>query len=220
MALKNINVKREENYFLRKLRVERGYSMEKLASILGISTSYLSRLEKGHRRFNTDLLSHLASVFSCHPGDFLNKNADIISLAKEQTFNPEATLPLYDLQNNETGLEINFKRVAQWIPRPFQLFNVNGAFAFRTKENILAGYYSKKDLIYVYPNKPLTIQCKTLIIMRSGEVIIGQFKGWAEEGNTLTENLVIEITERKINRNISLNAIETVCRIVGFIEQD
>lgn len=64
--------KRSKQSSLKILRRARSLTLEALSELTGISPSYLSRLESGGRRLNTDLLERLSAVLGCQPGDLLN----------------------------------------------------------------------------------------------------------------------------------------------------
>jgi transcriptional regulator with XRE-family HTH domain len=52
---------------IRSLRVEKGWSQEKLALDAGMATSHLSRIEKGERRLPTTRLDALAAALGTSP---------------------------------------------------------------------------------------------------------------------------------------------------------
>lgn len=56
---------------LRTLRKTKGFTLEHLSQLAAISPSYLSRLEAGDRRLNTDLIQKLSSVLHCPPAQLL-----------------------------------------------------------------------------------------------------------------------------------------------------
>jgi transcriptional regulator with XRE-family HTH domain len=73
----NFYFKKKRDYStLKTLRRARGFTLEALSDLTGISPSYLSRLEAGARRLNTDLLGKLSTVLGCQPGDLLNQTID------------------------------------------------------------------------------------------------------------------------------------------------
>ena len=56
---------------LKFLRKKNGYTLETLSQVTNVSISYLSRLESGSRRLNTDLIRRLAHAFRCSPAESL-----------------------------------------------------------------------------------------------------------------------------------------------------
>ena len=58
---------------LKYLRKRSGYTLETLSEITSISISYLSRLESGSRRLNTDLIKRLSHAFGCTPSELLQE---------------------------------------------------------------------------------------------------------------------------------------------------
>jgi DNA-binding Xre family transcriptional regulator len=57
---------------LKKLRRERGLTLELLSQLAEVSPSYLSRLENGTRRLNTDIIDRLSAALGCEPSELLN----------------------------------------------------------------------------------------------------------------------------------------------------
>lgn len=58
-------------WYLREWRKHRGYSLERLAEMVGTSKGYLSDLERGNRRYNQELLELLAEALSTDPSRLL-----------------------------------------------------------------------------------------------------------------------------------------------------
>ncbi|MFO1014434.1 MAG: helix-turn-helix transcriptional regulator [Caulobacteraceae bacterium] len=59
-------------WYLRQWRKHRGYSLERLAEMIGTSKGYLSDLERGNRRYNQELLELLAEALSTQPSNLIN----------------------------------------------------------------------------------------------------------------------------------------------------
>jgi transcriptional regulator with XRE-family HTH domain len=56
---------------VRRLRLERGLGLNDLAARAGVSASYLSEVERGHKRPSTDVLALLARAFGMAPSELL-----------------------------------------------------------------------------------------------------------------------------------------------------
>ena len=56
---------------LKNIRLSRGFTLEELSEIAGMSPSYLSRLESGSRRLNVDTINRLAHALKCQPSVLL-----------------------------------------------------------------------------------------------------------------------------------------------------
>jgi transcriptional regulator with XRE-family HTH domain len=67
-----LHLKRKEYSALKEIRRSRGLTLEALSELTGISPSYLSRLEAGARRLNTDLINKLSTVLGCSPADLIS----------------------------------------------------------------------------------------------------------------------------------------------------
>ena len=55
------------NNRIAEMRQERGYTLEQLAERVGISAGLLSRIERGDRSPNLELLSVIAEALMCDP---------------------------------------------------------------------------------------------------------------------------------------------------------
>jgi transcriptional regulator with XRE-family HTH domain len=64
-------MRQRQRIFLKEWRKERGLSAEKLAASLGVVKSTVTRIEKGERPYNQDLIEQAAEILDCDPMDLL-----------------------------------------------------------------------------------------------------------------------------------------------------
>jgi len=195
---------------LKILRRARGLTLETLSKLTGISPSYLSRLEAGARRLNTDLMNKLSPVLGCEPADLLGSSlSPMPSVAKHPShlLHGEATsrntidspkapmknvfhhdLPVYSAsflskeeENSYEGI-IDFKVASDWAARPPQLHNINGAFGLYISSLQYAPRFSSGDILLVHPTRPLSVGCSFLFLKNDGEMMLCIFLGWEKEG--------------------------------------
>ena len=57
---------------LRKARLEKGYTQEKLAEIMGVSVAYLSRIETGTAHINLKRLNEISNILDVSEALILN----------------------------------------------------------------------------------------------------------------------------------------------------
>ena len=224
--------RKKSRHPLRELRLQRGYTLEELAELTRLSPSYLSRLESGSRRLNTDILNRIAFVLSCHPGDLLPHDAHTNKfIAKSLT--PEETgpvalpqdLPLYSLEKTPQGAErLNTQCAEAWIARPPEVFGIARAFAFKTSPDALHMRYSSMEHVFTHPTRPLTLHCQMIAINAYDEAFIGYFRGWTsdEQGHphalqmTIFEKNETGFQEKEIE--IERSNLKASYRIVGSME--
>ena len=60
--------------FFREWREYRGLSQERVAERMEVSQDYLSRMERGERRYNQHFLEALAWALNCEPADLIMRN--------------------------------------------------------------------------------------------------------------------------------------------------
>ncbi|MGB1229761.1 MAG: helix-turn-helix domain-containing protein [Holosporaceae bacterium] len=184
---------------LKILRRTRGFTLEGLSKLTGISPSYLSRLEAGARRLNTDLMKKLSPVLKCEPADLLGSTlAPLPSLSRKAEKKRMALvsggkgaaslkaetardLPIYTLASNDKTM-IDFKTAADWVVRPYQLHNIDKAFGLCVADNALVPRFQPGDTLFLHPSKPLSVGCGVLVIDLNEQAHLRTFCGWAEDG--------------------------------------
>ncbi|MGY9050140.1 hypothetical protein P775_04255 [Puniceibacterium antarcticum] len=68
---------------MRQIRKSRGWTVEHLASLAGMSKSHLSEIERGVKPFNAHTLAKIASALGVEPVDLIEKksvNSDVFTL--------------------------------------------------------------------------------------------------------------------------------------------
>ena len=134
---------------LKYLRKKNGYTLETLSEITNVSISYLSRLESGTRRLNTDLIRRLSHAFRCSPAELLQEishESNVVTSVefgrkrRSEMISRENTMPLYRVvpsEDNPQKLTISICPSAEWKARPAELMSRSDVFAIK------AGNYFK-----------------------------------------------------------------------------
>ena len=188
---------------LKILRRTRGFTLEGLSKLTGISPSYLSRLEAGARRLNTDLMKKLSPVLKCEPADLLGstlaplpsltrktdrRRLSLVSKAKDVlsakgSVQP-SNLPVYTLAAGaaEGTIEVNLDAPADWVVRPHQLYNIDKALALYVSDNSCLPRYQPGETLFLHPSKPLAVGCGVFVIDQNDTVHLYIFMGWEDMG--------------------------------------
>lgn len=236
--------RKKSRHPLRDLRLSRGYTLEELADLTALSPSYLSRLESGSRRLNADILTRLSDVLSCHPGDLLptdgatnrfgaisgrypleaNENPDPFVAGRY----PSQDLPLYQIGQQDGSVRIMHPETPrEWVSRPAELLGVNGALSFLIQGNLGIAYQTG-DRLFAHPTKPLTPNCRILVVTDDYTVHVGEFTGWRSALNDFTAP-ADRLSFRAIIRDqsgtlceethlLENHKIKAVYRLVGCVE--
>ena len=61
-------------HYIREWRKHRGLTQEQLAERIGIARSYLTKIERGSRRYDQPLLEAAAEALRCEPGDIIMRD--------------------------------------------------------------------------------------------------------------------------------------------------
>ena len=62
---------RQPRHFIKQWRKHRGLTQEQLAERIGIARSYLTKIERGDRRYDQPFLEHAADALRCEPADLI-----------------------------------------------------------------------------------------------------------------------------------------------------
>jgi|GEM_PF-3121463 len=185
--------KKSHSYTLRSLRKSKGYTLADVASLTGLSPSYISRLEAGDRRYNSDVLSKLASVLGCNEYDLLKKSDDGMPVVKETTYVPQKDLPLYKSMagnavpgGKDTDYAVaDFETPSARIFRIPPLLGIKAAFAFHIVDGINSPKYRKGDLIFVHTERPIARTCPVVLVSLTNQIILGELIDWDDTTVTI-----------------------------------
>ncbi|MDR1267222.1 MAG: helix-turn-helix transcriptional regulator [Holosporales bacterium] len=178
---------------LKYLRKRAGLTLEILSELTGISVSYLSRLESGSRRLNTDLIRRLSGAFGCDPAELLvDKIHEESSLLPAEIrvrrgemfgrgFNTDqrkptevlCDLPVHLLQpgTSEGSVELNRETVVEMRHRPMELFGKRQAFALKAGPHLLP-YYTASSLLWLDTLPSVVPEATALLVMSTGRVLL------------------------------------------------
>ena len=63
-----------QRHHIKEWRKYRGLTQEQLAERIGIARSYLTKIERGTRRYDQPFLEAAAEALRCEPGDIITRN--------------------------------------------------------------------------------------------------------------------------------------------------
>jgi len=64
----------KQRHYIREWRKHRGLTQEQLAERIGIARSYLTKIERGSRRYDQPFLEAAADALRCEPGDIIMRD--------------------------------------------------------------------------------------------------------------------------------------------------
>jgi transcriptional regulator with XRE-family HTH domain len=216
---------------LKYLRKRSGYTLETLSEITSISISYLSRLESGSRRLNTDLIRRLSHAFRCEPAELLQEVSHESRLVSPIEFSRnrrldmmsrENSMPLYCVaQDNEDAskLVIRICSPAEWRQRPPELSFKNELLAVKAGPYFMP-HFSASSTLYLEPSSNL-IPESIVVVLNKGAIMIKKI--WSVTPTTLQLCDISDIEllkEGKISANklmeVDRNSIDIVYKVVGY----
>ena len=82
MVKKPVPKKKPVRHFIRAWRKHRGYTLEQLAEMVGVTHGALSQLERGDVNYTQPMLEALAEALSCEPADLIMRdpNSEVWSI--------------------------------------------------------------------------------------------------------------------------------------------
>lgn len=178
---------------LKYLRKKNGYTLETLSEITSVSVSYLSRLESGTRRLNTDLIRRLSHAFRCSPAELLQEishdsnvvtSVDFGRKKHQELISRESNLPLYKVVPSEEDpekLTISICPSTEWSLRPSELASKNEVFAIKAG-GYFKPHFSETSTLYLEPATNLVPE-STVVILDRGKIMIKKI--WSVTPKTL-----------------------------------
>jgi len=189
--LVDIVEKKASGSALKIMRKSKGYTLADIAEMTGLSPSYISRLEAGDRRYNSDVLQSLAAVFGCEESEFLT-NGKISVTQKETVYVPQKDVPLFKTVacNAMVGVELSclqgfFEEEEDKLFRLPQLLGIKSAFALKIIDDANAPKYRIGDMIYVHPQKNLSRGSAVVLVDMDSRVMIGEMVDWDDDTVTI-----------------------------------
>ena len=216
---------------LKYLRKRSGYTLEMLSEITSISISYLSRLESGSRRLNTDLIKRLSHAFGCDPAELLQEvshDSHVIAPVeftrkrRHEISSRESSMPLYCVEadkDNPSNLKIKICSPSEWKQRPSELANKPDVFAMRA-ENYFLPHFSSSSILYLEPTQNLSPE-STVVILNNGRIMIKKI--WSV---TPTSLQLCDISDMELLKNgkspmdrlmeMDRSTLEATYKVVGY----
>jgi transcriptional regulator with XRE-family HTH domain len=216
---------------LKYLRKRSGYTLEALSEITSISISYLSRLESGSRRLNTDLIRRLSHAFRCDPAELLQEVSHESRIVSPIEFNRnkrmeilsrENSMPLYCISpdpEDKSKLAIKICSPAEWRHRPAELASRGELLAVKAG-NYFAPHFSPSSTLYLEPSSSL-IPETIVVILNKGSILIKKIWSITPTSLQLCDISDIDLLkEGKLSSDklteIDRNNVDTVYKVVGY----
>jgi transcriptional regulator with XRE-family HTH domain len=220
---------------LKYLRKRSGYTLEALSEITNISISYLSRLESGSRRLNTDLIRRLSHAFGCDSAELLQEISHESQVVTPIEFGRrkrvemsmrDQSMSLFQIvsdKDNPERLTIEMSNPHEWCQRPMELSSRNDAFAVKACNHFLP-HFNPTSTLYLEPSANLTPE-STVIIINEGNIMMKKI--WSITPTSLQVCNVEHIEALKngvaskdklldINRNLDIR----IYKLVGHSDFD
>ena len=220
---------------LKFLRKKNGYTLETLSQVTNVSISYLSRLESGSRRLNTDLIRRLAHAFRCSPAELLQEishDGNVITAVefgrkkRHDMISREMNMPVYKVvANSEDGskLSINLCSSTDWKAKPAELFAKEDVFAIKA-EGYFKPYFSETSTLYLEPAANLAPE-STVVILDRGQIMIKKI--WSVTPTTLQLCDIADIEALKNGQapkhellTLDRDNLEATYKVVGYSDFD
>ncbi len=220
---------------LKFLRKKNGYTLETLSQVTNVSISYLSRLESGSRRLNTDLIRRLAHAFRCSPAELLQEishDGNVVTAVefgrrkRHDMVSREMNMPVYKVvtsSDDESKLAISICPSSEWKTKPSELFAKDDVFAIKA-ENYFTPYFSETSTLYLEPASNLAPE-STVVILDRGQIMIKKI--WSVTPTTLQLCDISDIdalksgnTPRQALVSLNRDELDATYKVVGYSDFD
>lgn len=183
---------------LRKMRRACGYTLEDAAKLVGVSVSYLSRLESGGRRVQPYLVDRFVEVYKCTKQDVVGDMVNGLYMADglerlsaqekarrryghfkyyemlQDSVLPKKTMPIYTLveryYSDRAAFFLERRAPYGWIYRPTELANTM-CFGLVFGE-VLSQYFSSKGILYLTAAEKFAVGNMVLVCSNDGIVML------------------------------------------------
>ncbi len=183
---------------LRDIRLSRGMTLEELAEVSQLSPSYISRLESGGRKLNSDTISRLTQALQCSAKDLVNetnswtKNSAFDSAQPSPSIAPTYSAPPVTYAGGGPAMQpllvvhgplqanssLDFTRPIGVIPCPPTLMGSPGAYAILVTDDSLKPHYNRGNCLLIKPGSPLVAGASAVVVTSNNQVIVGEFIAW------------------------------------------
>jgi len=189
---------------LKYLRKKSALTLENLSQLTGISVSYLSRLESGARRLNTDLIKRLSQALDCDPAELLqdtvhDENAFVSSAEirrirtlnfareknrREARLEPRFDLPMYELVPSSSSEypSLDMEQKVGFRNRPVELLEEKDAIcviADKSFENV----FPEGTNLFLVTRKIFSPETTVLIITSEKKAMLKKI--WSVTPNSI-----------------------------------
>ena len=218
---------------LKYLRKRNGYTLETLSEITSISISYLSRLESGSRRLNTDLIRRLSHAFSCSPAELLQETTHDSSVITPIEFNKARRAEIFAGHRNiqlhvickesdeNPTLCIKAASPIEWKQRPAELGDNENVIAVKAND-AFKPHFSDSSTLYLDPTAALSPE-STVVILKGDQVLLK--KVWSITPTSLQLCDFNDVEALKAGKNGNLTEIDRrslngLYKVVGYSDFD
>lgn len=184
---------------LKYLRKRTGLTLENLSQIAGISVSYLSRLESGARRLNTDLIKRLSKAFGCDPAELLQdtvhdesvliatatrklRNGFFAKESRKDKKEYNCDLPLYKLTEEDNKYVIDMNVRFDLCARPIELDGQEDAIAIIAEQSF-APYFPEGSHVLLSKSSTCIPENTVVVVTKNNNVLLK--KVWSVTPNSI-----------------------------------
>lgn len=223
---------------LKYLRKRSGYTLEALSEVTSISISYLSRLESGSRRLNTDLIRRLSHAFACDPAellqetshdsriitpvDFTRKGRMSFRSSAEKAIDNVKEIPVYQMSKSDNTLKINMDTPVDWRRKPVE-FSAHKDVVAVTSDVAIDPYISMNSVVFLKPTGNEISPESTILVVQDGNVMIK--KVWSVTPTSLHVCDISEMESLKIGKvdaqtrlmELNKSSVSALYRVLGYL---
>jgi phage repressor protein C with HTH and peptisase S24 domain len=214
---------------LKELRIERGWSLDKLGKLIGTSGQNVSKLELGKARMTLDWVAKFATAFDIEPLELMppstasappvpireRRPAAADRLGQSQhSVDPRDMIPVRSAGRGGNGQSMFLEDgPIEWTRRPSVLQTVRDAYAVYMVGDSMMPRYQPGWLLYIHPFKPPTKGRAVVVTLGNNEVLV---KEWLSQTEA---TLWLRQLNPAQDLQIPLETVRDVHLIVGSAEE-
>lgn len=179
---------------LRELRQEKGFTLEMVAEALGLSTSQISRIERGERNPRQIDVEKMMALYNEAP----RPKAQLREMGKPEVSAPfqvpeesEQRMPILGVANGGPDGQIVFDNSPiEFVKTPDYLIGVRGAYAVYVQGESMTPRFKPGERLDIHPHKPAR-RGDDVVVQLYSETEEGPLEGYVKEYVTRTPTTLV-----------------------------
>lgn len=197
---------------IRSRRLEKGWSLQKLADACQTGKSQIDKLERGQRRLSVEWMVRLAKALECDPRDLFGTPATKPRTARSAKTTPPLPLRIYRA-SSKTGDQGSLSETVGGVPCPFFLAQTPDAYALYVQSDAMRPMFRGGQILFLAPRERPAAEKGVLILKKDGSALLAAFSSCAK-GRLHVQTFFPKSRAHVVQEN----DVDSLCVVMGCME--